>query len=594
MGGLHDLGTESPGERLVGNTTAGVVTKMLTLVPILVAVYYFDLPKFLVAFTTLANLSYFLIAVSLFVLGVVLKRRILGVRLELSRISFTWGVFLLVIAFFLYVYGSYSADSLWYHYESLLVLAVGYVALRVGAGILRALSPLLAILALAFPAAGLVPTGVDQLLFFLLSADLSFILFLSFAGLRLKAMAISVAILILGFLGWYGSAALIPNGAVILVLLIPSPLLFLAIPRVRRFMYLPAASPAIAHPDHRILANGFCSICGLKVSRAKVSDNFGLWGLLAVLGVAALILFSSVPVLAIVNNVPYDAHYTTSSYTRAVTPATPSGWQVNSTFFYTNQNYSYAIRQVYVPLYHPETENYTMYYELSLLPLVSNGPSGGDIPDFNTTSTVDMQFGPFQGSLTVYSASGLVMLAYQGRTSMLFFTGSGFQEYNVGVGFVREFENTNMSSATSQFFGDLDALWLPAFTADVAYSSWASTLYALDQAALTLYPFLLLAASVMGMGWVAYRASRSDERLDRFLTLASAQPEEYWPYLSGLLNRSHRMGTGEELSLAAPGTQMPDAERVDSSLRELERRRLVRRSLVERGADIVSVWRPAV
>jgi hypothetical protein len=579
----------------VGNTTGGVVTKMLTLVPILVAVFYFDLPKFSAAFTTLANLSYFLIAVSLFVLGVVFKRRILGVRLELSRISFAWGAFLLAIAVFLYVYGSYSADGLWYHYESLLVLAVGYVALRVGTGILRALSPLLAILALAFPAAGLVPTGVDQFLFFLLSADLSFVFFLSFVGLRLKAVALSGAILVLGFLGWYGSALLIPNHAVVLVLLIPSPLLFLAVPGVRRFVYLPAATPVIAHSDHLILANGFCSICGLKVSRARTGDNFGLWGLLAVLGVAALILFSSVPVLAIVGNgVPYDAHYTASTNTRAVTPATPPGWQLNSTFSYTNQTDSYAIRQVYVPLYHPETENYTMYYELSVVPLVLNGPSGGDIPGFSTTSSADMSFGPFHGSITVYSASGKVMLAYQGETNMLFLNANGFQEYYVGVGFTREFENTNVSSASSQFFGDLYALWLPAFTTDAAYSGWTSTVFALDQAALTLEPFLLLAASVMAIAWFAYRASRSDERLDRFLTLASAQPEEYWSYLSRLLTRSHRMGTGEEISLASPGTQMADEQRVDSSLRELERRRLVRRSLVERGADLVSVWRPAL
>ena len=44
---------------------------MLTLVPILVAVYYFDLPKFAVALASPGILAYFLVALWLFVLGVI-------------------------------------------------------------------------------------------------------------------------------------------------------------------------------------------------------------------------------------------------------------------------------------------------------------------------------------------------------------------------------------------------------------------------------------------------------------------------------------------------------------------------------------------
>ena len=71
---------------------------------------------------------------------------------------------------------------------------------------------------------------------------------------------------------------------------------------------------------------------------------------------------------------PYDAYYSSHGYSGTVTPATPSGWQINSTAVYREcfglkpqfAKDAYAIRQVYVPIYHPETENYTMYYELSL------------------------------------------------------------------------------------------------------------------------------------------------------------------------------------------------------------------------------------
>ena len=37
-----------------------------------------------------------------------------------------------------------------------------------------------------------------------------------------------------------------------------------------------------------------------------------------------------------------------------------------------------------------------------------------------------------------------------------------------------------------------------------------------------------------------------------------------------------------------------NVDRMDSSLGELEQRHLVRRTLIERGADIISVWRTVI
>ena len=580
------------GEGLTSNTIPGTVTKMLTLLPILAAVYYYDFPKFWTALASPATLAIFVMALSLLLFGVALKRKILAVRLELSGISFGWGLLLLLLAVVLYVYGSYSSETVWFHYESLYVLILAYIALRIGKGILRALAPLLAIFGFSFLPLGLYPDFFHRELIVLLSVDLAFFLFMIYVGFRIRAAIISTSILFFGLL--FSSAYLLSARMEYLYLdvLIPLPLLLLLVPRIRRFIFLPSRAPDSTCSEHHLMADGFCSICGLKLAKAKATENFGLWGLVAVAAVAALILLPSVPVLALTNNVPHDARYSPSGYSATVTPATPSGWQVNSTALYKNETDVYAIRQVYVPLYHPEIENYTMYYEVSSLLPVSNGPTGGDIPNYNRTSNVLQQFGPFQGYLTTYTASGVVLLSYQGTTSMLFLTSSGFQQYYVGVGFTREFKNTNITSDTSQFLGDLSALWLPLFTADVAYSGWTSTLFTLDQGALEVGSTLILLASVVGIAWFAYRASRSDDRLDRFLTIASTQPEEYWSYLSRLLSRSHFMGTGEELLEALPSAQARDTERVDSSLRELQRRSLVRPSLVERGADIISVWRP--
>jgi hypothetical protein len=580
----------------MGNTVQGTVTKMLTLVPIVVILYYYDLPNFLNALTSAGTLAFFVVAVSLFALGVALKRRILAVRLEVSKPSLIWGLCLLGVATVLYVYGSYTSYAVWYHYESLYVFVIAYVTLRVGTGFVRATAPLLAIFAFSFLPFGLFPDLLHRELLVFLSADLIVVFFLAYVGLRASRMVLPSAILLLGVLGWYGSILMLPFRPAYLDILIPLPLLALLIPIVRRFAMLPRGTPSAPEHDHRLLKNGFCSICGLKRSPARTSENVGLWGLLTVIGVAALLLLTTIPTLALVGGVPNQAFYAPQGFSSALTLQTPPGWQINSTTLYkTNTTDVYGIQHVYVPIYHPETKNYTVYYELSTTAiLVPNGPHGQEIPGWNTTSNQDVQFGPFQGHLTIYSASKTVMLAYQGVTIMFFHNGTNVQEYFVGLGFVREFKGTSASAATIQFLADLDALWLPTVNADASYSTWTGFLYTLDQSVLLTVPFLLLISSTIGIGWGVYRAGLSDDRLDGFLTIASIQSEEYASYLSRLLRRSHHAGTSQEVAAESGDPSGPDAEHVDSSMRELERTRLVRAFLMEREADIVSVWRTPV
>src|SRR5437870_11200843 len=111
MDGIHDPRPRVYGEELVGNTLPGTVTKLLTLVPIVVAVSFFDLPRFSAIFTSARLLPFFVVAASLFALGVAMKWRILRVRLELSMASFSVGLVLLVGSVALYIYGSYSANK---------------------------------------------------------------------------------------------------------------------------------------------------------------------------------------------------------------------------------------------------------------------------------------------------------------------------------------------------------------------------------------------------------------------------------------------------------------------------------------------------
>ena len=165
-------------------------------------------------------------------------------------------------------------------------------------------------------------------------------------------------------------------------------------PKVRRFVSLPNGAPPVCF-RHHLLSDGFCSICGSKPRAARTSENVGIAGFLAVVIVAALLLFTTVPALLLIGGVPYDAYYTSGGYSGAVTPPTPAGWQINSTAIYKSDSVAnpdfttdqYAMRQVYVPINQPEMANYTMYYEISdFFPPYTNGTFGTDIPGWNITS----------------------------------------------------------------------------------------------------------------------------------------------------------------------------------------------------------------
>ena len=578
----------------MGNSTLGVITKILTLVPFVVALYFFDFTRFTVIFTP-SLLAFFVTSVTLFVIGVILKARILRAALQLSSVSFAWGALLLAFSVAAYLYGPYSPDLAWYRYESLYLFVISYVAFRIGTKVLRVMFPLLVILAFSFAPLSLFPTAAEPWVGIDLCIWIYVVAFLAYTRFRLQSVLLPAVVAGIGLAMWLTTNYLQLGLPSYLYALLPVPILVLLVPKVRAFIMLPSAKPAGKCPGHTVRADGFCSTCGARLSAPAVKENFGPWGLLAVAGVTALLLFTSVPALAFVGGVPYDAKYTPQGYSNSAILATPSGWQVNST---TVQEFPgadlYAVVKVYVPLIHPETENYTVYYEVAAGLPVSSAPSGGDVAGWNRTSNDFMQYGPYQGYLTTYTTSGRVMLSYQGRTQMLFVNDGTFQEYYVGSGLVRVFKNSNVPADTSQFLGDIKTLWLPAANVDVSYSTWTSFLGRTYDGAVFVTPFLLIVSSIGVMLWFLAQASRRDARLDRFLTLSSVQPQHSWSTLSLLLARKNHAGTPLGLASDERHGEPHDAEGIEASLESLEQRHLVRRLLTEAGSDIVLVWKAVV
>jgi hypothetical protein len=573
----------------LSNSAIGAATKALTFIPFAVALYFFDLPNFGIILNSV-YLPFFVASCALFALGVFFKRRIIKATFGLSKVSFSWGLLLLGLSAVLYVFGSYSSAVTWFHFESLYFLILGYTAFRIGTRVLRSITPLLVILGLSFAPFGLAPSQSENgIALFLVCIYM--VSFFAYTGLRLRPLILAAAMALIGGGVWYLSIALLGVPPYVCVLAI-APLLVLLIPRARGYVLPKRDSPAISCPTHVTLPDGFCSLCSKRVSQGTPRENFGLWGIVALGALTVLLLIASVPALAFVGNVPYQAQFSPRGFSRTALLPTPAGWEVNSTTFYPAfATDTYAIDKVYVPLYHPETKNYTVYYELAAVVLAPNGPGGGEFTGWNRISNTFLPLGPLQGYLTAYTTSGQTMLAYQGRTQLYFSADGTFQAYSLGVGFVRVFKNTNVTSDTSEFVGDIKAVWLPLVATDTSSSNWVRFASEVYDWGTFVTPLVALVASIGAIAWFAGWAMKRDGRVDRFLTLSAGLPGKEWASLSMIM--ANEEDSRSILSLVQEAKKPPvDAFQVDSCLRELEEKRLVKRILIETPSDIISVWRP--
>jgi hypothetical protein len=561
------------------NSLSTLATKLLTLVPIALALYYFDLPGAHAVLSSPGLMAVMGASVAVFVFGVAMKRKIVKQSLELSEQSYPWGTLFLAAFVAVYVYGSYSAYSNVARYESLVLLVVAYLLYRVGTMVVKTIAPLALILMLSYPVA---LSGNED--YVLIYAGLTLLAFLVYAKVKPRTLLMPGAFVGLGLVAWFHPAFVVGSQTVFTWFLVPLPAAALVISRVRSFGLIPRVSSAPCSSAHEANGKGYCVLCGRRVGPPKTWEHFAPWGLITVVGVVALMLVGSVPVLALSNGVPSDSVYTVNGVTSTPVPVTPAGWEVNSThLFQYNYSEPYAVENVYVPVYHPEVKNYTMYYEVATGTPISAAPSGGEIPGWGRLWNNFTFFGPFYGYLTAYQNPSGTMLTYSGTTTMTLFGPSGFQNYNVGVSFVREFKNFNAGNDSAQFIADISLLWLPAVSNSVYYSTWTAFLSSTESGANFTVPFLEVVFSSFLIAWAAYRARLSDMRLDDFVRRASRLSEGAWLATMRLLSLPRRTGTGFEL---VTGTNGPT-----TVIRELQDTRVIRERFVESGDGLILAWK---
>ncbi|HEV2139127.1 MAG TPA: hypothetical protein VGR53_09825 [Nitrososphaerales archaeon] len=566
------------------NTSLGLTTKALILFPLVFAVYFFDIPVWNSYLRVPAVQVAFLMGVSVFALGVFVKRRALYISLETSETAFAPGVILLAGSALLFFYGSYTSRAVWFHSESLLLFIVGYLALRVGMSFLRILAPLLLILALSFIPFPILSVSESGLIILLTSLVVGGA-YLLFVGAKPKQMALAVLIIYVGLGAWVGSVV---RPFPYLTYLIPLPLLLLALPRVRSFVEAPSSALTFPCYSHKLLPSGFCSFCGRKVSRATTSENVGPWGLLTVCAVVVILILSSVPMLTIGDG-PHDVVYSARGPALTALPITPQGWLLNTTKIssWDASTGTYESVRVYVLTVHPEVKNYTVYYSVSPDVNVPQAPSG-IISGWRWISSTLTPMAGFQGRLTTYTHGNTTMLSYGGSRQMTFLKGSEFLNFEVTIGYVREFKNPNLAADTTQFLTDLQTVWIPSLTTDSFYSSWTSFVGGTLVSLVEFLPVVEVVVSISLIGWVAYRAMSSEERLDRFYAAAMLAKEKGWLVLVELLRTPKNAKSGYELS--GQYHELSEDE-IDSTLRALASQGLVKPKMMTMGNDIRLVWK---
>jgi hypothetical protein len=335
-------------------------------------------------------------------------------------------------------------------------------------------------------------------------------------------------------------------------------------------------------------------MCGRK--RATVRrGHLGVIGLAVVLLTLYALAVTQIPVLSLNAGVPASNLYSPEGVKSSPIPATPTGWLVNSSTPLSEKGDAYAVKQVYVPSYRPETENYTLYYELSLgvTPITTSWEA---TPGWNYSSSVSSVLSPMQGRIITYVSPQKVMLVFVGADQLYFSNGTTFEPLFVGVSVTREFQGTTVANATSEFNNDLQALFLPTLDYNSYSSSWGGYFLRVSQTATAVEGLLALASSTGLIIWGAYRVELSDTKLDSFVTSASGVDDEDYSLLEKQLDSGRAKRTGNEIAdMAGVGQENKQGmRRIYHSLQTLERRGLVKRVLVETGPDLTLEWKTLV
>jgi hypothetical protein len=567
--------------------SAQVVLKGLTLLPILVLLFYTDPPIWVASLYASHFLAFFLGGLTILAFAIVLKRRSLAAYLELSKGNLVLGLIFLVASASMYLSGYYLGPLSWFHFQSLLLLLASYISLRFDPRIVKTLAIPLLLVSLTFPSPVIQQVTDYSTLVVYISAVLiglsALVVGVSFKRLVVPLVISGLSILYLFYQLFWFLPYLIPGS---LLLTVPSALRYLQKQRVKALVL---GTDSEAHQ----VEGEFCLLCGKRVASAFRPDRMGLIGL-AVTILAVYVIFSfQVPTLSYSGSAPFTNLYSRTGVVSTSLPQTPTGWLVNTTHSLGIQSEIYSEKMVFVPAFHPEVSNYTLYYELSYGDTQITR-SWGDMPPWNLSGSESFQVGSLSGHLVTYSSKQSVMLVFTSSRQLHFQDAGGFTLLNNGLTFQREFGGVSSTQAKSTFYSDLNNIFVPVLRADDERSVWTDFLSRATSSYQAMQGFLL-AGSVSGLIlWGAHRVELFDIRQEKFLTKASELNNEEWKALSNLVAYPRTGRTGYEIAkLAWNHREEVRTENILGFLKKLERLGMIRRVVSERGSEVLLLWKLA-
>jgi len=581
-----------------------IAIKAATFIPLAALIYYADYSKWLNYFflssASIALAGFVVASISLFLLGVVLKRKIVATYLQLSNNNIILGAIVLAFAAGLFVLGTLfsSSQDVLFAYESLISFGVAYTLLRSDVRLVKLVWPLFVLLGIA-PLTLLLSEVMGGLIAGLIILLGMLGLFDAFIVGSLESVSENLRLLCLpGFMALFGFAywLLSPAIPLLFILLIPASLIFLAVPKIGSWINFSPIVFSYPCPGHSNTdESGFCLTCGRKFSPMKKQTPSGFAGLIITIIVLGILLTTQIPVLILSVSGPSISAYDYSGVTSRTVPSTPNGWLVNSSAVMNKTGDLYSVEKVYVPAHHPEVKNYTMYFALA----TSSQPvtvSLGEIPGFNRSSQ-DLNLGGYVGRLYTYNSTENVIIAYEGTTNFRYLVGSSFSLLGEGVTFVRNFTKVNSTTAQQQVISDLNSIFLPLLGAQSTPYAWTDFLFRASETLSLLSALFLIFLTSAGIFMGAFMAKQYDFKTDSFDTRASSLDDTDWRLLSTVLESPRPLTTLEiasQLKLALGGKGRESIRDTELSLETLEARNVLRRGLFERKSEILAGWQAII
>jgi hypothetical protein len=557
----------------ISKANAHYVAKLLPLIPLSFFVYYRDIQEY---HLSLYGAAYLLTSTLLFFFSLFSKRKILLKGIEISKENYLLGSILFLFSGLLYVTGSYTKLTNFFHFESFLFFVLSYTAFRFGSPLTKKLFGIMLFLSFSFSVT-LLP--LEDFVLYLIYSYSSIVFLLVLFRFEKGYLILPLSFLLIFSISLAYPFIRIGSLSFPSILFIPTPIIPLLYGRTREKLYSPIYSGAEICKKHEPDQYGLCFYCSKNVDEARVRHGFGFWGLFTVL-VASLILSSTNVYGLILTKMPYEAYFSYSGSNLVQVPVTPEGWQLNYSLLYTNSTNTFLGKYTFVPKDTPEIKNYTLYYALS--PYYASLPiTQGEIPGWKRLWLNNTEFGGFQGYLAAYTNNKSTMLIFEGKTTLSFITNGTYQRYYSSVGIDRVFKNTNLSSNVREFRNDITSLWGQSFARESNLSLWTDFLVGVSSGLEYYSDLILTIISSTALIYLAYRFRFDELKIRNRVEKALLLEDDKWKVVSRILSSRNNEATSKEL-----------LESIDlSKLKVMERDGLIRRAPSEFGSEPVGVWK---